>query len=62
MQQDELKDAPAGRVLKVRKTHEAEGYGAHGSWRIKRMKDMRFHVAKNMVQVFEFSRKDADLT
>ena len=45
MQQNELRDAPAGRMLKVRKTHEAEGYGARGSWRIKRMKDMVFHVA-----------------
>ena len=31
MQQNELRDAPDGRMLKVRKKHEAEGYGAHGS-------------------------------
>ena len=62
MQQNELKEAPVGRMLKVRITFEAEGYGARGSWRIKRMKDMVFHVAKDMVPLFDFSRKDAELT
>ena len=62
MQQNELKDVPVGCMLKVRKTFEAEGYVARGSWRIKRMKDMVFHVAKDMVPLFDFSRNDAGLT
>ena len=54
MQQDELRDAPVGRMLKVRNPHKAEGYGVRGSWRSKRMKDVVFSSSEHKVLMVSY--------